>query len=291
MNLSTNWKHKHGYVLPPYPLASGRATMSLEGYPAEDDEPMAATKFHGQQIVTLSYQLGAFFRLEDKVYVGTDSFIYYVEGDTSQCVAPDVYVVLGVDAIPARRSFYTWEEGAVPTVAFEFLSESTGRVDRSDKVKLYLQEIGMQEYFIHQPESARPFECRGWRRTEAGKIIEVEPDERGWLKCETLNLWFFVEDQPDKVRLMRPAYPDGTPLPTHEELKQERDYFKEEANAEAKARQAAEAKSQAETKARQEEAKARQAAEAKAQAAEARASVLEAELEKLRLLLGQRSQT
>ena len=69
---------------------------------------------------------------------------------------------------------------------------------------------------------------------------------------------------------MRPAYPDGTPLPTHEELKQERDYFKEEATAEAKARQAA---------------------EAKAQAAEARAATLEAELEKLRLLLGQRSQT
>ncbi len=277
MNLSTNWKHKHGYVLPPYPVASGRATTSLEGYPAEDDEPMAATEFHGIQITTLSYQLRTFFRRRsDKVYVGTDSFIYYVEGDTSQCVAPDVYVVLGVDAIPARRSFYTWEEGAVPTVAFEFLSESTGRVDRSDKVTLYLQEIGMQEYFIHQPEAAMPFECRGWRRTEGGNIIDIAPDARGWLKSEALNLWFFVEDQPDKVRLMRPAYPDGTPLPTYEELEQERDHFKEEANAEAKGRQEAEAKAQAEAKARQ--------------AAEARAEALEAELEKLRLLLWQRAE-
>jgi len=286
----TDWKHKHGYVLPPYPVASGRATIALEGYPAEDDEPMAATKFHGQQIVTLSYQLGAFFRLEDKVYVGTDSFIYYVEGDTSQCVAPDVYVVLGVDAIPARRSFYTWEEGAVPTIAFEFLSESTGKVDREDKVTLYLQEIGMQEYFIHQPEAAKPLECRGWRRTEGGNIIEIEPDARGWLKSEALNLWFFVEDQPDKVRLMRPAYPDGTPLPTYDELAQERDYFKDEAKAaearaqaEAHARQAAEAKAQA-------EARARQAAEAKAQAEANAHTQLEAELEKLRLLLGQRSE-
>jgi hypothetical protein len=88
---------------------------------------------------------------------------------------------------------------------------------------------------------------------------------------------------------MRPAYPDGMPLPTYDELAQERDHFKEEAQAEAKARQAAEAQAQA-------EAKARQAAEVKTQAeafarqeAEARAEALEAELEKLRLLLGQRS--
>jgi len=267
MNSFTDWKHEHGYVLPPHPMASSRATMSLEGYPAEDDEPMAATKFHGQQIVTLSYQLGAFFRWEDKVYVGTDSFIYYVQGDTSKKVAPDVYVVLGVDAIPARRSFYIWEEGAVPTVAFEFLSESTQRVDREDKVTLYLQEIGMQEYFLHQPEAARPLECRGWRRTADGRIVDIEPDARGWLKSEALNLWFFVEDQPDKVRLMRPAYPDGTPLPTYDELEQERDYFKEEANeAQARAR-VAEAKAQAEANAR---------------------AQLETELERLRLLLAQR---
>ncbi|MBI1928846.1 Uma2 family endonuclease [Candidatus Poribacteria bacterium] len=284
MRSFTDWKHEHGYVLPPHPMASGRATMSLEGYPAEDDEPMAATEFHGIQITTLSYQLRTFFRRRsDTVYVGTDSFIYYVQGDTSQKVAPDVYVVLGVDAIPARRSFYIWEEGAVPTVAFEFLSESTGKVDREDKVTLYLQEIGMQEYFLHQPEAARPLECRGWRRTADGRIIDIEPDARGWLKSEALNLWFFVEDQPTKVRLMRPAYPDGTPLPTYDELEQERDYFKEEANeAQARAR-VAEAKAQAA------EAKA-QTAEAKAQAeANARAQ-LEAELERLRLLLAQRSE-
>jgi Uma2 family endonuclease len=250
--------------------------MSIEGYPAEDDEPMAETQFHARQIVTLSYQLEALFSWEEKVYVGTDNFIYYQEDNPSKCVAPDIFVVFGVDAIPARRSFYTWAEGAVPAVAFEFLSDETKRLDRQRKPQLYLQEIGMQEYFIHQPESARPFECRGWRRTAEGKITEVEPDERGWLKCETLNLWFFVEDQPDKVRLMRPAYPDGTPLPTYDELEQERDYFKEEAQAEAKARQTAEAQAQAETKARQ--------------AAEARAEALEAELEKLRLLLGQRAE-
>jgi hypothetical protein len=103
----------------------------------------------------------------------------------------------------------------------------------------------------------------------------IEPDEREWLKSEALNLWFFVEDQPDKVRLMRLACPDGTPLSTHEEAIEKRDYFKEEAKA-------AIAEAQAEAKARQE-------AEARAQAEATARAQLEAEVERLRLLLEQRS--
>ncbi|MBI1925648.1 Uma2 family endonuclease [Candidatus Poribacteria bacterium] len=203
-SLKYDLKWKHGYILPPHPQASGSVTMYLGGYPTEDDEPMSATEFHGRQISNLSTMLIAFFGYEEKVYIGTDSFIYYQPGDPSKCVAPDVYVVFGVDAIPARNSFYIWAEGAIPAVAFEFLSESTKSTDRQDKPKLYLQEIGMQEYFIHQPSPDYPFEFRGWRRTAAGEIVEIEPDERGWLFSEALNLWFFVEDQTDKVRLMHP---------------------------------------------------------------------------------------
>ena len=269
MNRLDDLRYQHGYVLPPHPKACGTATMSIEGYPAEDDEPMAETQFHARQIVTLSYQLEALFSWEEKVYVGTDNFIYYQEDNPSKCVAPDIFVVFGVDAIPARRSFYTWAEGAVPAIAFEFLSDETKRLDRQRKPQLYLQEIGMQEYFIHQPQGSRPPESRGFRRTATGEIVEIEPDDRGALFSETLNLWFLPEDQPDKVRLMRPHYPDGTPLPTYNEvkrererLKEERDYFREEANA-------AEARAQTEAQARAE---------------------LEAELERLRQLLAQRSE-
>ena len=267
-------KQQHGYMLPSHPKASGNATVYIEGYPSEDDEPMAATQFHARQIVTLSYQLGAFFGWEESVYVGTDTFIYYREAEPTRKVAPDVFVVFGVDAIPARRSFYTWAEGAVPAVAFEFLSDETPRNDLIQKPQLYLQEIGMQEYFIHQPEGNKPSEFREFRRTGAGEIIEIEPDARGWLFSTALNLWFKPEDQADKVRLMRPYYPDGTPLPTHDEVRQERDHLKQEqtllkqeVEAEAEARKAAEAIAQAEAKARTE---------------------LEAELERLNQLLTQR---
>ena len=256
MDPLANLKRKHDYVLPTHPKASGHVTMYLKGYPTEDDEPMSATEFHGRQISNLSSMLISFFGYEQSVYVGTDSFIYYQAGNPSKCVAPDVYVVFGVDAIPARSSFYTWAEGAVPAVAFEFLSESTKRKDREDKPKLYLQEIGMQEYFIHQPSPDYPFEFRGWRRTEAGEIVEIVPDERGGIFSEALGLWFLVDDGPDKVRLMRPYLPDGTLMQTHKEAV-------DRSKVESKARQDAEAKVQ----------------------------VLEAELETLRQLLAQRSES
>lgn len=237
MNPSVDFRREHGYVLPVYPKASGKATTYIEGYPAEDDEPMAETQFHARQIVTLSYQLGAFFGFEEKVYIGTDNFIYYAKGDISKKVAPDIFVVLGVDAIPARRSFYTWAEGVAPAVAFEFLSDSTERKDRAIKPQLYLQTIGMQEYFIHQPQGDRRPESRGWRRTAAGEIIEIPPELPPWMQgaseqmalfSKALNLWFMPEDQPDKVKLLRPYYPDGTPLPTYEEVKQERNHARQE---------------------------------------------------------------
>ena len=235
MNRLAALKHEHEYFLPSHPKASGKATIYIEGYPSGDGKPMGETDFQIRQILTLNYQLQAVFGLEGQVYVGADSFVYYEEGAPSKCVAPNVYVVFGVDAIPARRSFYTWAEGAVPTVAFEFLSDSTARQDRSQKLILYLHEIGMQEYFIHQPEGTKSPEFRGWHRTASGEIAEIQSDARGGIFSETLNLWFIPEDQPDKVRLLRPHYPDGTPIPTYDEIKQERDRF-ERAAAEAEAR-------------------------------------------------------
>ena len=57
-----------------------------------------------------------------------------------------------------------WEEG-VPAVVFEFLSDSTANQDRTEKVHLYLIDMGVEEYFIHQPEMEKPPEFRGWRRS------------------------------------------------------------------------------------------------------------------------------
>ena len=206
---------KQRKYMPVFPKASGKATVYIEGYPCEDDEPMAATGFHGVQINAFYDQLSRYFAINDQIYIGVDSFIYYSEGDITKSVAPDIYVVFGVAKTPERRSFYTWSEGAAPVAVFEFLSDSTAHQDLHKKVALYLNDIGVQEYFVHQPELKKPAEFRGWQQAAAGGIVEIVPDAQGGLFSEVLNLWFRWEEQQDThVRLLRPSLPDDTPITT-----------------------------------------------------------------------------
>ena len=230
---------KQRKYMPVFPKANGKPTIYIEGYPCEDDEPMAETDFHAEQIITLSDQLKRYFAINELVHIAVDSFIYYSEGDITKCVAPDIYIVFGVDKYPLRRSFYTWAEGAAPAAVFEFLSDSTAHQDRNKKVALYLNDIGVQEYFVHQPELKKSAEFRGWQRRPSGNIIEIVPDVEGGLFSEALNLWFrWKDDHTTHVRLLRPYLPDGTPITTsmeEEHLRLQEKHLREEAEAMAAA--------------------------------------------------------
>ncbi|MCY3552509.1 MAG: hypothetical protein OXH39_18765 [Candidatus Poribacteria bacterium] len=221
MDTLKEFEFKQRKYMPTFPKATGKPTIYIEGYPCEDDEPMAATGFHADQIRIFSDQISRYFAINPHIYIGIDSFIYYREGDITKFVAPDVYVVFGVDKFPQRRSFYTWSEGAVPAAIFEFLSDATANQDRHEKVQRYLRDMAAQEYFIHQPEMEKPSEFRGWQRNPSGNIVELSPDAQGGLFSEALNLYFRWEDQLDThVRLLRPYLPDGTPITTSMEEEQ-----------------------------------------------------------------------
>ena len=213
---------------------------------------MAATGYHAEQIVPLADQFFRYFEINEHIFVGIDTFIYYREGDRTQVVAPDIYIVLGASKFPQRRSFYTWSEGAAPSVVFEFLSDSTARQDRHEKVPLYLMDIGVQEYFIHQPDLERPAEFRGWRRGPSRDIVEIAPDAEGGLFSETLNLYFrWKEDTVTEVRLLRPYLPDGTPITTSREEKALKEAAQEERQVAEEQRQIAERRAREEQERRQ----------------------------------------
>ena len=215
MDTIADFEIKQRKYMPIFPKANGKPTLFIEGYPCEDDEPMAETDFHAEQIITLSDQLKRYFAINELVHIAVDSFIYYQEGDITKCVAPDIYIVFGVDKYPLRRSFYTWAEGAAPVAVFEFLSDSTAHQDRNKKVELYLNEIGVQEYFVHQPELKKPTEFLAWKRDSSGNIVEMEMEVDGSIFSRALNLQFRYEEQPHTdVRLLRPYLPDGTPITT-----------------------------------------------------------------------------
>ena len=296
MDTIKDFEIKQRKYMPIFPKASGKTTVYIEGYPCEDDEPMAETDFHAEQITTLSDQFKRYFAINELVHIAVDSFIYYREGDITKCVAPDIHIVFGVDKYPLRRSFYTWAEGAVPTAVFEFLSDSTAHQDRHKKVALYLNDIGVKEYFIHQPEMKKPPEFRGWRRSPSGDIVEITPDAQGGMFSEALNLRFQWEDQQHShVRLLRPYLPDGTPITTSIEEEHLRVAAEELAVEETQRRQEAETLAVEETQRRQEaetlaveEAQRRQVAETRAAEEAQRRQELEAEMEQLRAQLTNR---
>ena len=261
MDPLNDFQHKQQKYIPIFPKASGKPTISIEGYPSEDKDPMPAGECHGMQMHTLFDQFLRYFRAHPYIHVGMDNFVYYREDNIRKVVAPDVYVVLGAAKLPLRRSFYTWAEGAVPTTVFEFLSDTTAAQDRDEKIEVYLRDIGVAEYFIHQPDMNRRIEFRGWQRDALDNIVEIEPDADGGIFSASLNLYFRWELQAAwELRLLRPYLPDGTPITTSME----------------------------ETSLRKEEQRLRVEAETRAAEEAQRRQEVEAELERLRAQLAEK---
>ena len=307
MNTQNDFELKQRKYMPVFPKATGKPTTYIEGYPSEDENPMPAGEFHGMQMQSLFEQFLRYFHAHPHIHVSMDNFIYYREGDIRKVVGADVYVVLGAAKLPLRRSFYTWAEGTVPTAVFEFLSDATASQDRHEKVEVYLRDIGVAEYFIHQPDMNRPIEFRGWRRDALGDIVEIEEEADGGLFSASLNLYFRWElHEAWELRLLRPYLPDGTAITTSMEEhhlrvaaealmageSEQRQAAERRVREESEQRQAAERRVREESEQRQaaerrvrEESEQRQAAERRAREEAERRQAIEAELERLQAQL------
>ena len=77
-------------------------------------------------------------------------FIYYEQGNPESVVAPDVFVVFGVDN-KDRRSYKTWEEqDKTPDFVLEITSKTTRTKDQGAKKGIYAF-LGVREYFQYDP--------------------------------------------------------------------------------------------------------------------------------------------
>jgi Uma2 family endonuclease len=137
-------------------------------YPESDGRPLAETQVHGQAVLDLIHTLGRRYADVPDVYVWGNMLLYYVEGNPAACVAPDLFLVKGVDK-RVRRVYKLWEEGRVPSLVIEVTSKSTRDEDMNLKKGLY-ERLGVEEYFLFDPfgEYLRP-RLQGYRR-ENGSI-------------------------------------------------------------------------------------------------------------------------
>src|SRR5262245_15373734 len=88
-------------------------------YPESDGQPMGETGIHINVSFTLLDVLRRYYRGNPNVAVLANMFLYYVEGDPSRNVAPDLFVTLGVPADTTRRIFKLWEERKGPDLVTE----------------------------------------------------------------------------------------------------------------------------------------------------------------------------
>ena len=228
-------------------------------YPESDGKPMGETDLHIDWIIRIRDILKRRYRGQ-RVYVGSDMFVYCQEGNPVDMVVPDGFVVLDCDP-HRRRTFKIWEEGKAPQVVFEVTSRGSKQVDEIFKPSIYAR-IGVREYFIYDPsaEYLKP-PLQGFR-LERGGYRRIRPDSSGALTCVELGLRLSLEGND----LVFNDAQTGEIQPT-------------EAEAERRAREVEQLAREAEQRARAAEQEAREAAEAQVAALQAELQRLQAQLQ------------
>jgi Uma2 family endonuclease len=119
-------------------------------YPDEDGQLIAEGDIQCSYLIYALIALRIYFQNRTDVYIAGNLFIYYEEGRPESVVAPDVFVVFGVDNSD-RRSYKTWEENnKAPDFVVEITSKTTRAKDQGAKKGIYAF-LGVREYFQYDP--------------------------------------------------------------------------------------------------------------------------------------------
>ena len=179
--------------------------------------------------------------------VGSDQFVYWNAADPRRCLAPDVFVRVGVRD-HSFDSWKTWERGA-PQIAVEIISESdSSPLSWEEKLARY-QELGVIEVLRFDERAAAGQRLRRFERLEE-RLVETDvTGDR--VASSVLPLTWVVAAGPGLDVSLRAERADGTLWPA----------IAEELDAEVLARARETREREAETRAREAETRAKEAAE------------------------------
>ena len=209
-------------------------------YPDSDGEPLAE---NDAQLHAILYAVGAlrvhYSECAD-VYVSGDLLVYYEEGNPRVSVAPDTFVVFGVED-RMRRNYKVWEEGKGPDFVLEVASLNTWREDVEKKPGIFAG-LGVKEYFLYDPrgEYLTP-RLQGYRLVGGAyeRMSAVESIDRT-LTLHSDVLGLELRAKGEEMRFHDPA--TGEDLLSYDEEHAARQAAELRAEREATARRAAEAR-------------------------------------------------
>lgn len=160
--------------------------------PTEDGIPME-TPLHRAQMNLCIDLTDYLWRDRTDYYVGGNMFVYFSAAQVRNrdYRGPDFFVVTDVDGTKERDAWVVWEEGGhYPDLIIELLSDSTARLDKTTKKRLYEGTFRTSEYFCYHPLT---HEFLGWRLT-GGVYDRIQPNSQGHLWSDVLGVWLGVTE-------------------------------------------------------------------------------------------------
>jgi Uma2 family endonuclease len=195
----------------------------------DDGEPLESNRHRIAMNVLIRSTQQALSSRSD-TFVGGNMFVYYSENQAMNrdFRGPDFFAVLNVEGDRDHRGWVVWQEqGRYPDVIVELLSPSTANIDRGVKKDLYERVFKTSDYYIFDP--FEPNSLEGWHLDLRHGYQPLQPNERGWLWCETLGLWLgtwegAIDREPSTgtCQWLRLYNQDGNLMPLPEETARQR---------------------------------------------------------------------
>ena len=223
----------------------------------ESDEPEMESSQHYMQLMLLVICLEWLWRDRNDYFIGASLSIYYSRQQLKnrEFRGPDFFLVKQTQK-RHRKSWVVWEEnGQYPNLIIELLSDSTARVDRNLKKKLYQDNFRTPEYFWFDPET---LEFMGFR-LKNNQYEEIQLNNQGWRWSQELELYLGVDENQ-----LRYFTANGERVPTPQEAAIQEQLVARQAQlqaqqAESQVQQAESQAQQAQLQAQQERERAQQA--------------------------------
>ena len=281
--------------LPPRMVPTAVPAKDPVEYPSEDGIPMATSDTHALRMIECYRMLAHWFLGRLDIYISFDLLVYYVQGDNTASVAPDVFVSFGVPN-RARPNYKVWEEGKPPDVVWEFGPPTSIKGDAREKKKKY-RRMGVREYWLVDPDGeyhdrrVHGFELVNgeyvelpWEERPDGTVTVWSPVLQLEQRCMDGQLRFW--DRKTEKDLKLPEEEAESPAESEAQARRESDRAREQAESradrEARARREAESRADREAQARK-EAESRAETEAQARKAEMqKRKALEAQVAELK---------
>lgn len=176
-------------------------------YPSSDGEPLAESDLQFKPLTESVHALRQRYRDRSDVYVAGNMLMYYRMNDNGVRVAPDVFVVFGVDDHP-RDSYIIWREnGKAPDFVLEIASPSTYARDLTEKRAIYAA-FGVTEYWRFDPTGRLFTPALEGERLVDGEYqtIPVVADDSGILRGYSSILELEICVRPElELKLYDPA--------------------------------------------------------------------------------------